>query len=110
MYPDSRILKLIEHHHSMRPTSRRLGTEYLIVAFRKCLQVLIVDPYELSTGIDGQTFFRMLLELIFILLLIKSAGDERSKWKNAGSFRVYQLHTNECELKQLSYCDMLTIN
>eukprot|EP01043_Picozoa_sp_COSAG02_P031759 COSAG02_NODE_2088_length_9877_cov_3.833299_1_plen_1373_part_00 len=58
-----------------------LGTEEI--------EVLIVDPYELSTGIDGQTFFRMLLELIFILLMFKTINDERHKCRLAGGLRMY---------------------
>ena len=53
------------------------------------IEVLIVDPYELSTGIDGVTFFRMLLELIFILIFIKTTNDERHEYIAAGSFRAY---------------------
>lgn len=56
---------------------------------REEIEVVIVDPYELSTGIDGQTFFRMLLELIFILFLIKTINGERYKCRDARSFRKY---------------------
>ena len=47
------------------------------------IQVLIVDPYELSTGIDGVTFFRMLLELIFILLVLKDVRTEYLEYQQS---------------------------